>query len=232
MTPDSAASPQDELAEPDEIVSEPQVRVSSYATLVNPNKGSALKFIPAQTINVVQCAKITCEDVEPEITYWLTSVICSVLGANPPLEVIEGYFRKIWKSLDIDKINLVRNGLFLVRLNNLDDHKLVVQKGAYYFDRKPLLVKPWNPEFDLQTESLTSLPIWVHLHDLDLKYWGMDSLRNIGSTLGIPLKTDKYTMEKRVLKYARRLIDIQVDASFPDHVHFVNDQDVVVRISS
>lgn len=58
----------------------------------------------------------------------------------------------------------------------------------------------------------------------------MDSLSQIGSTLGIPLKTDKYTMEKRVLKYARLLIDIQLDASFPDHVDFVNDQDVVVRI--
>ena len=93
-----------------------------------------------------------------------------------------------------------------------------------------MLVKPWNPELDIHTETLTSLPIWVQFHELELKYWGMDCLGKIGSILGIPIKTDRYTMERRLLKHARLLIEIPLDAPFPDFLEFINDQDVVVRV--
>jgi len=58
----------------------------------------------------------------------------------------------------------------------------------------------------------------------------MDCLGKIGSALGIPIKTDWCTMERRMLKYARLLIDIPLDAPFPDFVEFINDQDVVVKV--
>ena len=100
----------------------------------------------------------------------------------------------------------------------------------FFFDNKPLLVKLWNPELDLKTDTLTSLPIWVQFHELELKYWGLDSLSKLGRTLGIPIKIDRYTMEKRMLKYARLLIDIQLNADLPEFIDFINDQDVVVRV--
>jgi len=47
--------------------------------------------------------------------------------------------------------------------------------------------------------------------------------------LGIPIKTDKYTKEKTLLKYARLLIDISLDYAFLEYIEFVNDHDVLVR---
>ncbi|KAJ8421550.1 hypothetical protein Cgig2_017397 [Carnegiea gigantea] len=41
-----------------------------------------------------------------------------ISGANPPYEVIEGYMRRIWKHLAIDKVVIVRKGLFMYRPNN------------------------------------------------------------------------------------------------------------------
>ncbi|KAJ8421570.1 hypothetical protein Cgig2_032980 [Carnegiea gigantea] len=40
-------------------------------------------------INGVKCTKIDTDDVTPKIEYWQPVILCSVLGANPPLEVIE-----------------------------------------------------------------------------------------------------------------------------------------------
>ena len=57
-----------------------------------------------------------------------------------------------------------------MHVTNLDDQLSVVQKGVYYFDNKPLLVKAWNQELDLNIEAITFLPIWVRLMDLDIKY--------------------------------------------------------------
>ncbi|KAJ8419993.1 hypothetical protein Cgig2_031557 [Carnegiea gigantea] len=47
--------------------------------------------------------------------------------------------------------------------------------------------------------------------------------------LGIPLKTDKYTKEKSMLKYARLLVEMPLDGNFPEYIEFVNEKNVLIR---
>jgi len=35
------------------------------------------------------------------------------------------------------------------------------ERGFFFFDSKPLLVKGWMPTMDLQAESIRSLPLWI-----------------------------------------------------------------------
>ncbi|KAJ8424334.1 hypothetical protein Cgig2_029025 [Carnegiea gigantea] len=91
----------------------------------------------------------------------------------------------------------------------------VVASWVYFVDKKPMLVKPWNPKLDIHAETIVSLPIWVQFIGLELKYWGLDSLSKIGN--------------KTYLQYARVLIDINLDREFPDYIEFLNDQDVLIR---
>ena len=69
---------------------------SSCAFMVNPNGGAALKFIPGPLVGWIKCAKIEPADTIPEINYWQLTVLCTILGANPPLKVIEGFVHRIW----------------------------------------------------------------------------------------------------------------------------------------
>ncbi|KAJ8421398.1 hypothetical protein Cgig2_009479 [Carnegiea gigantea] len=61
--------------------------LSSYASVVDPEEGTDLKFIPTHLINGVRCAKLEKDDVAAEINYRQHAVLCSVLGANPLLEL-------------------------------------------------------------------------------------------------------------------------------------------------
>ena len=110
-----------------------------------------------------------------------------------------------------------------MRLINLADQLIVVQRGVYYFNNLPLLVKSWNLEMDLNLEAITSLPIWVRFMYLDIKYWGLASLSKLGSILHIPFKIDKYTMDKTRFNYGRLLIDIPVSGEFPIFIVVVNN---------
>ncbi|KAJ8427400.1 hypothetical protein Cgig2_027950 [Carnegiea gigantea] len=139
--------------------------------MVVPHEGATLKCIPTKTINGVKCAKIDKEDVLPEIAYWQTAILCMVMGANHPFGVIEGFIHRIWKDKAINKIVLVRKDVYMVRFLNEKDKLEVIHKGLYYFDNKPFLVKQWNPELNINTNSLTSLPVWVQFPELDIKYW-------------------------------------------------------------
>ncbi|KAJ8444542.1 hypothetical protein Cgig2_000821 [Carnegiea gigantea] len=108
--------------------------------------------------------------------------------------------------------------------------KLQVEKwGFYFFDSKPMLVKGWNPNMDLQTETIRSLPLWIQLPSLDIKYWGIESLSKNGSLLGVPIKTDKITKEKQAIRYARLLVEMPIEGPFPDHVDFFNEEGVLIR---
>ncbi|KAJ8419839.1 hypothetical protein Cgig2_030550 [Carnegiea gigantea] len=140
IQPESSSTPERPVSREEDIIKATPKRctVSSYASLVNPDEGTSLQFVEASTINGIKYAKIETEDIAPEVEYWQSIILCSVLGVNPPLETN-------LEILPIDKICLVKRGVFLVRFAYLDDQLSFVQKGVYYVDHKPLLVKAWNP---------------------------------------------------------------------------------------
>ena len=81
----------------------------------------------------------------------------------------------------------------------------------------------------MNIDTIASLLIWVQLPELDIKYWGLQCLGKIGSIFDIPLKTDKYTKEKSMLKYARLLLKMPLEGLFPEYIEFANEKDVIIR---
>ncbi|KAL9227749.1 hypothetical protein vseg_003400 [Gypsophila vaccaria] len=84
------------------------------------------------------------EDVDEEIEYWKQEVVCFILGANPPWEVIESFIRRIWTKYNIDKISFMPHEIFLVRFKSLEMKEKVLNSGHYLFDSKPLNFKEWS----------------------------------------------------------------------------------------
>ena len=108
-------------------------------------------------------------EIEGEVAYWQNAVICYVLGANPSNEVIAGVER-IWSDFTIDKVLLIKKDLYLVRFNKRQAAMTVAQKGVYYFDQKPFTIKAWTPKMAMNINVITSLPLWIQLPELDIKY--------------------------------------------------------------
>lgn len=56
---------------------------------------------------VKEYVKIDLDDVQIEIDLWKSSIICYVVGSNPPLNVFEGYIRRLWKKFNLGLIRLL-----------------------------------------------------------------------------------------------------------------------------
>ncbi|KAL2896507.1 LINE-1 reverse transcriptase-like protein [Bienertia sinuspersici] len=88
--------------------------------------------------------KLDILDVKEEEAYWESVVSCFVLGANPPLHVIDGLFiefggNKGW--------------------------------GGYnFFDKNQLIVKKWSPDM-IASKNVKTIPVWVRLPRLNIRYW-------------------------------------------------------------
>lgn len=136
------------------------------------DEGEDLKRESPKNSNV----KITAEDIHEEVEFWKTGVVCYVLGSNPPQSVMEGYFNRIWGKLGIDLVAQVQRGVFLVRFHTAESRMKVVEEGVQMFDRKPVIVKPWQHDIELKKEIMDNIQVWIRLPGLNVKYWGKTSV--------------------------------------------------------
>ena len=106
--------------------------------------------------------KIDDSDVQSEIEYW-NSTICYVIGANSPSYVIEGFIRRIWRNIGVNKFVVLKKGMFIVQFCTMDKRDEILAVTNYFFDGKPLILKTWVPDMDVIKQSFDVLPTWVQL---------------------------------------------------------------------
>ncbi|KAK4708976.1 hypothetical protein R3W88_029901 [Solanum pinnatisectum] len=149
--------------------------------------------------------KITVEDIQEEVDYWGTTVICYVLGSNPPQSVMEGYFKWIWKTtLVIDKIAQVNREVFLARFCNEMDRGKAVEEGVQM------------PDIEVTKETVDKVPIWIRMVGLDIKYWGKTTLTKIAGMVGR-------------LTFARILVEIPLHQEYLTKVRFENEVGKIIE---
>ena len=74
--------------------------------------------------------KINMEDIEEEVQYWNSAMVCYVLGANPPVSVLEGFFRRIWKD-KVDTVGAPKHGIYVVRFRDVETRDQIMQGATF-----------------------------------------------------------------------------------------------------
>ncbi|XP_019264984.1 PREDICTED: uncharacterized protein LOC109242601 [Nicotiana attenuata] len=97
------------------------------------------------------------------------------------------------------------------------------------FDRKPVVVKPWNPDMDLKKESVDLIPMWIRFIGLDIKYWGQTALTKLAGLVGKPMKADRATTQKERLTYARVLVEVKPHQKYPETIMFEDEKGRIVE---
>ncbi|XP_062102985.1 uncharacterized protein LOC133813976 [Humulus lupulus] len=174
--------------------------------------------------------KIEEEDIEDEVSFWNSSMVCWVWGANPQIQVMDGFFKRIWRTSGVDKIGLLKHGLFIVRFTSMESRDKVLAGGYPLFDKKPLMLKAWDPNVCIQKDDIRSIPIWIQVHNLDLKYWGARSLFKIVGQIGKPIREDSATKNRDRLQFARVMVEVSESQAFPSSISFVNEKSEMIRL--
>ncbi|XP_074300630.1 uncharacterized protein LOC141631922 [Silene latifolia] len=153
--------------------------------------------------------QFTAAEVKVELDYWKHSVYCFILGANPPWDIVEGFIRRLWINHQVDMLSFLPNGVFLVRFKSRAAREAVLKQGHFLFDNKPLIVRPWSPEIELVKHEVKSVPVWIRLLNLPLKFWGK-GIAHISGLVGKFIKCDIATEERTRLGYARAMIEMNL----------------------
>ncbi|XP_062089026.1 uncharacterized protein LOC133795589 [Humulus lupulus] len=139
---------------------------------------------------------------------------------------------RIWKDKGIDKIGAIAHGVYIIRFEDPNIRDNIVNGGYMFFDNKPVVMKPWDAHTDFKKKDITSVPIWIQIYGLDIKYWGERALFKIVKQIGDPLMTDSFTRNKERLLYPRVLVEVKLKQDFPEIISFTNElqQDIHLTV--
>ncbi|KAM6571046.1 hypothetical protein CsatA_015126 [Cannabis sativa] len=193
-----------------------------------PTPSSKLSYTEPMRVGDQVVAKLDLEEIEVEASFWKNAIVCFVLGANPPFRVFEGFVKRIWGNLGIDKVVRMHSGCTLVNFRDEATRDLILEAGVIHFDRKPVVLRPWSTEID-SMKMVNSVPVWIRLNGLGLQYWGKKNLSALVSTIGKPIMIDKVTQERSMVKFARVLVDIEISDEPPKFISFINEKKQLVE---
>ena len=96
----------------------------------------------------------------------------------------------------------------------------VLDAGPWFFGSRPLVLKPWSIDSEVEKIQDCSYPLWVQFPNLKLNLWSATGISKISSLIGCPITTDMLTATRQRLSYARVLLEVKLPLkeSLPDTV--------------
>lgn len=115
-----------------------------------------------------------------------TSLVCRFNGFWPSLADLRSWISSAWSPLVEGEIVACpcAKGFFVAIFDSNADRFKVSSSGPWFWGRAGLSMKPWTPDFDPSTASISTAPVWVRLPSLPLHFWEGKSLESIGNGLG------------------------------------------------
>ncbi|GJS37295.1 cytokinin dehydrogenase 3-like protein [Tanacetum coccineum] len=95
--------------------------------------------------------------------------------------------------------------------------------GPWFIRNNLLILKKWHPDENLLKEDVSTIPVWVKLHDVPVTAFNEDGLSAIATKLGTPLMLDSYTSDMCMQSwgrssYARVMIELRADVKLKDNI--------------
>ena len=194
----------------------------TWANIVGQNRsrdaGVRLEYVQPLAVDGLKIVHVTREDVEEECRRWEKALVVYVLGGKPHFHAMRKFFENKWRKYGVANVCLLKTGVFIVEFDDCEARVKVLEDGPWYFDAKPLIVKPWTSDSSLEREGLQVVPVWVKFPNLKLHLWSQNMLSRIASLIGKPLFTDMMTAHRSILTYARVCVEISIDDELPEKV--------------
>ncbi|XP_077246059.1 uncharacterized protein LOC143885903 [Tasmannia lanceolata] len=114
---------------------------------------------------------------------------------------------------------------FLIRFSNVEYCTTALESQVHNVGGRPLILQKWAPCCSLEKRKLSSIPLWIKLPGLHLKFWSKTGLSKITSSIEKPLYMDSQIASGTRLGFARVCIEVEADKILPDSIQIHTPQD-------
>ncbi|XP_060212233.1 uncharacterized protein LOC132639857 [Lycium barbarum] len=183
--------------------------------------GLTLNYIPPQIIDGKIVVQLEKEEVNRETAKWKCALIIYSLGECPGYNNMCRFVAQTWNTVADPEIYLHEDGYFIVKFQSIEDLHEILYAGPYTINYRPLILKPWTPDFEFTKEFPTEIPLWVKFPQLPMNFWGVNSLSRLATSIGTPMFVDECTAKDTRVSFARMLIEVNITKPLPDKIPVV-----------
>ncbi|XP_059648458.1 uncharacterized protein LOC132294569 [Cornus florida] len=159
--------------------------------------------------------KIMEEDTIEEVEYWKHSIVGYLVGKRSYFYHISDFLKRIWKTAGNFKLISLPKGFFMVRF---DDENTILQR-IHTYQGRPMILKRWDKNVNLEKEILGSVPIWVQLFNLPMHCTGNMSIARVCSQFSKPLYPDEATLARERGGFVKVMVEVDVHDELPEVVN-------------
>ncbi|XP_024187939.1 uncharacterized protein LOC112192433 [Rosa chinensis] len=140
--------------------------------------------------------------------------------------------RLVWGDIGHRRIIPMGKGYFSFSFTSDVAFSRVWEKGAIALKPGILRFMRWAPNFSPANQKNTNAQVWVNFWDLGLEFWEPLTLFEIANGIGVPVKIDQNTLDRKLGLFARVLVDIDLSSDPPHElaVHPNNGDIVVIEV--
>jgi len=81
-----------------------------------------------------------------------------------------------------------------------------------------LYLRPWKERFNPDTEDMKVAPVWIRMFSLPSEFWDLETLQDIGNSLGEFVKVSEQTKLQRYISYARICVYMDLSKELPEAI--------------
>lgn len=128
--------------------------------------------------------------IDDSIDEWKFSLIGRLDLVTLKFKIAESTLKRQWRLKGNVQLIPPGEGYFIIKLEKEED-RLYIWSGNWMVEEQNLTLKNWEPNFNPTVQKSTSTFVWANFHGLSTEYW-----KEMGKTLGRPIKVDETTMKK------------------------------------
>ncbi|KAF9624336.1 hypothetical protein IFM89_009619 [Coptis chinensis] len=104
--------------------------------------------------------------------------------------------KRIWKPSGEWLITPISKGYLFLRFSNVDDLNKVWAKGAWDFDKSPMRISQWTPNFCPDSQRQSHALMWFRFPGLGQEFWEPETFMSIARGIGYPMQIDENTLNR------------------------------------
>lgn len=75
----------------------------------------------------------------------------------------------IWGNKGLSLVSQKNDSTFMFKFNSICEKNVILSKGTWYFERRPMVVTNWGS--NIGAEHVSSIALWVKFSDVPDCYW-------------------------------------------------------------
>ncbi|KAK9931810.1 hypothetical protein M0R45_019073 [Rubus argutus] len=121
----------------------------------------------------------------------------------------------LWGELGGWKLIPMGKGYYTFSFTSDASRAWVWAKGTIALKPGTMRFMKWVPNFSPASQKNTNAHVWVRFWNLGLEFWEARTLFEIACGVGVPIKIDPNTLDRKYGLFARVLVDVDLSANLP-----------------